>query len=441
MDWWSRREALLFYCRLVVDYFSRLYRCLSITPFFSDIMNSFRRAAIRAETLISASSSSNRPRSSLLPRSASLRPLVAQLQLLAQPESDPSRRHFSTKSTKYRPRRRQSPEYRPLQPTKKKRKGWLASDKAKQVDLDQISGLTNPLDAEFGPHGADVLRRIRKDTFQHRPGNTDEAEEELRIMDYFTAEDGSTEELVAERRMLSEAFDNEADRKAFMEEVNKLLEKGRLYSDSLEDEDYTTKDKDSVVVSEFMENLRDEYEVDEDEDPETRILPNQLAFGEWSEMLVTVDRNTKLWRGGRLESYRALVIGGNLNGCAGFGVAKADDPLRAVDMASRHCKRNIFFIDRYQNDGLTGDLVGKQNSCTVQIRATDNGMRGNPLVREILKRFGVTNAAAKALGRRSPWNVVRATFKAILTHDSIEDIALKRGKRIVSVERAMRMQV
>jgi small subunit ribosomal protein S5 len=149
----------------------------------------------------------------------------------------------------------------------------------------------------------------------------------------------------------------------------------------------------------------------------------------------------KLWRGGRLESYRALVIGGNLNGCGGFGFGKATEAKKALEKASRMCKRNIFFVERYKNHSLTRDLVGKQNSCIVQIRSTDNGIRGHPLICDILLRFGITNAVCKSHGNRNPYNVVRATFKALMTHESIEEIALKRGRRIVSIDRAMRMQI
>ena len=158
-------------------------------------------------------------------------------------------------------------------------------------------------------------------------------------------------------------------------------------------------------------------------------------------MLVGVNRGIKLWRGGRLESYRALMIGGNCNGCGGFGIGKSTDPIKAVELAGRRAKRNIFFVDRYQGNGLTQDLVGKMNSTKVIIRATDNGLRGNELCTEILKRFGITNAVAKAHGKRHPWNVVRATFKALVNHESIEEISLKRGKRLVSMDRAMRMQI
>lgn len=135
-----------------------------------------------------------------------------------------------------------------------------------------------------------------------------------------------------------------------------------------------------------------------------------------------------------------LLCSGNLNGCAGFGTGKAKDPQTAVVAASRKCKRNIFFVDRYQNSSLSRDLVGKSNSCKVVLRASHRGLRGNPLCLEILKYFGITNATAKCVhGNRSQYNVVRATFKALMTHESMEDIALKRGRRIVSVDRGRRL--
>lgn len=64
------------------------------------------------------------------------------------------------------------------------------------------------------------------------------------------------------------------------------------------------------------------------------------------EMLIRTDRVCKMWRGGRIESYRALVIGGNLRGgCGGFGVGKAFEPEDAVEIG-RMARRNILFVDR-----------------------------------------------------------------------------------------------
>lgn len=159
------------------------------------------------------------------------------------------------------------------------------------------------------------------------------------------------------------------------------------------------------------------------------------------ELLVRTDRVCKMWRGGRIDSFRALVVGGNLRGCGGFGVGKAFEPEDAVELACRMARRNLFFVDRYRNRSLTRDLMGRQNSCKVYLRATDNGLRGNPLSCEILKLMGITNVVAKAHGARSHINVVRATFKALQTHESLDEIAMKRGLRLVNLEKAKRLQI
>ena len=160
-------------------------------------------------------------------------------------------------------------------------------------------------------------------------------------------------------------------------------------------------------------------------------------------MLVRVDGVQKVQRGGTLLRYRALVIGGNAKGCAGFGIAKAGSPVEAQNAASRMCKRNVFFVDRHNGSGLTRDLVGKHNSCRVHLYAVDaqRGLHGNPLVCEILAFFGIADCTAKTYGNRNQFNVVRATFKALLTHESLEDIALKRGKRLMNLERAKRLNI
>jgi small subunit ribosomal protein S5 len=135
--------------------------------------------------------------------------------------------------------------------------------------------------------------------------------------------------------------------------------------------------------------------------------------------------------------YRALVIGGNTNGVAGFGIAKGLEPTTVAGLASKMSKRNIFFVERHLNNGLTRDLVGRHNSCKVYLRATTpgRGLVGHPLILEILKRIGISDCTAKSHGNRNVFNVVRATFKALQTHESLEEIARKRGRRLVNLER------
>jgi small subunit ribosomal protein S5 len=357
------------------------------------------------------------------------------------------------KTSGFRPKRRPDPKYRPVVPGAKKIRDPIPGNNHKFVDLGAPA--QNPkddLDASLGPLAGDFVRHLRKErtrALENHRLEDDSVDESLRMVDYYLSQRGSIEDLVGERRALATDFDTEEERETFLAELERIEEEDRNKDMSVENQSPTWLNKvakkastSTKLYSRFSEDddAMDDG-TDEDKDPDVYLDPNQLAHGDWSEMLIQVDRNVKLWRGGRLESYRALVIGGNLNGCGGFGIGKSTDPIEAVNKASRICKRNIFFVERYQGNGLTRDLAGKQNSCKLIIRATDNGLRGNELVREILKRFGITNAVAKAHGNRSVYNVVHATFKALMTHESLEDIALKRGKRIVSLDRAMRLQI
>ncbi|KAG7373140.1 30S ribosomal protein S5 [Nitzschia inconspicua] len=276
----------------------------------------------------------------------------------------------------------------------------------------------------LGPLMSSTLRSLRAQS-QGRPSIEGDVEAQLRMMDFFTSDPGSTEDLVASRRFLAmEALEGE-NPDEILAEIDRMVDEERTEYMDLPPSYY-------IGVDDLAK---------ETNKGSTQIPHNQLAHGEWGEMLIRTDRVCKMWRGGRIESYRALVVGGNLRGCGGFGVGKAFEPEDAVEIACRMAKRNIFFVDRYRGRGLTRDLVGRQNSCKVYLRATDNGLRGNPLCCEILKLMGITNVVAKAHGSRNHYNVVRATYKALLTHESLEEIAMKRGVRLINLQKAKRLQI
>lgn len=252
------------------------------------------------------------------------------------------------------------------------------------------------------------------------------------------------------------------DEEKWMHELNKLIyeEQGKEFELGEIDETYTPVNiqkedmdahkKEEKRTSKFKIHGRDE-ELKEREEKPDEILemikngedPNQEAYGPWGECTIKVDRVQKVERGGTTVRYRALVVGGNGNGAAGFGIGKALSPNEAIVKACKHCKRNVFYIDRYLNTGLSYDLAGRHNSCKVRLRATspDYGLHGHPLICEILKYAGISDATGKSHGNRNPYNVVYATFKALMTHESLEEIALKRGKKLLNLQRARRMGV
>ena len=234
-------------------------------------------------------------------------------------EDASSSRAFSS-GRNFSPRRRPPSHYRPVKPRgnkyqkKKGNKGFqhgkerhyrlgdkivelgdqdnLASGTEDQLEYD-YDGLT----AKFGVDAAEAIRQIRREHEIYQ-GRSPTVEEYLRDMDYLTSAEGSTEDLVGERRALSFESQTEEEKEKFMADLERLVEEQRIRDLGLEPAD---DGKDETKANNAI--------IDES-DPFTTINPNQLAHGEWGELVIRVDRNIKLWRGGRIESYRALVIGG-----------------------------------------------------------------------------------------------------------------------------------
>mmetsp|Transcript_1671 Transcript_1671/g.4320 ORF Transcript_1671/g.4320 Transcript_1671/m.4320 type:complete len:286 (+) Transcript_1671:1557-2414(+) len=260
----------------------------------------------------------------------------------------------------------------------------------------------------------------------------DSLESRLRTMDFFTSADGSTEDRVGARRALAAETYRDSDTSAdeMLRRIDALVDEERVAYMELPETEHVLPTAGGAGDPGGVPGGAADH-----------VPPNQLAHGDWGEMLIRTDRVSKMWRGGRVVSFRSLVIGGNLRGCGGFGLGKAFEPEDAVEIACRMAKRNIFFVDRYRGRTITRDLVGRQNSCKVVLRPTTNGLRGNPLCCEILKLMGITNVVAKAHGSRNHYNVTRATYKALLTHESLEEIAMKRGLRLVNLQRAKRLGI
>jgi small subunit ribosomal protein S5 len=161
------------------------------------------------------------------------------------------------------------------------------------------------------------------------------------------------------------------------------------------------------------------------------------------ECTIKVDHVQKPERGNSTISYHALVIGGNGNSATGSGIGKALSPNKAIFKACKHCKRNVFYVDWYINSGLSYDLAGMHNSCRVRLRdvSPNYSLHGHPLIVNILKYAGVSGPTGKSRGNQYLYNVVYATLKALMTHKSLEEIAMKRGKKLLNLQRARRLGI
>jgi hypothetical protein len=120
--------------------------------------------------------------------------------------NDASNRFFSSNNSAlpFRPRRRPTPDYRPLKPRPVKVKGPLDphiidNQLDKTIELGNVKDASDELEEIYGAHAADAIRHTLKER-DERGGQPLDAEELLKMADYITAEAGSTEDLVGERR-------------------------------------------------------------------------------------------------------------------------------------------------------------------------------------------------------------------------------------------------
>lgn len=168
------------------------------------------------------------------------------------------------------------------------------------------------LESKYGNDAATAIRHFRRAKEEKGAIQNEtlfsSAEDTMRAADYLTADIGSTEDLVGERRALMDAWDSDhADN--FKRELHKIMEEQTefAFKDLPWNEDL--KKDDGIKSDSFAKsNAREDGED-----------PNQKAFGPWSETIVRVDRVQKVQRGGTMVRYRALVVGGKSYSCPFLG--------------------------------------------------------------------------------------------------------------------------
>lgn len=153
---------------------------------------------------------------------------------------------------------------------------------------------------------------------------------------------------------------------------------------------------------------------------------------ELTEKLVTVNRVTKVVKGGRRFSFLALVIVGDGKGRVGFGTGKAREVPDAVRKASEQAKKTMIRVPLREGRTLHHDVTGHFGAGRVHLRTAPAGtgiIAGGPM-RGIFEALGIHDIVSKSLGSGNPLNMVNATFDALQSVTSPRMIAQKRGKKV-----------
>ncbi|AGF51022.1 30S ribosomal protein S5 [Synechocystis sp. PCC 6803] len=153
----------------------------------------------------------------------------------------------------------------------------------------------------------------------------------------------------------------------------------------------------------------------------------------WQERVIQIRRVSKVVKGGKKLSFRAIVVVGNETGQVGVGVGKAGDVIGAVRKGVADGKKQLIEVPLTKSNSITHITNGVSGGAKVVVRpaAPGTGVIAGGAVRTVLELAGVKNILAKQLGSNNPLNNARAAINALETLRTFSEVAEERG---VSVE-------
>ena len=149
---------------------------------------------------------------------------------------------------------------------------------------------------------------------------------------------------------------------------------------------------------------------------------------EWIEKVVQIRRVTKVVKGGKKLSFRAVVIVGNAKGQVGVGVGKALEVISAIQKSVVDAKKSLITVPLI-NSTIPHQIIGRAGAAKVLLRPAreGTGIKAGGAARTVLELGGVGDILSKSLGARSPLNVARATLNGLTRLRKFNDVAKLRG--------------
>ena len=149
---------------------------------------------------------------------------------------------------------------------------------------------------------------------------------------------------------------------------------------------------------------------------------------EFKERVISINRCTKVVKGGRRFSFNALVVVGNEEGWVGIGTGKAQDVAESVRKATASARNNIVKVAVYNNT-LAHEVVGEFCSTQILLKpaSSGTGVISGGSARAVLELAGIKDVLSKVFGSTNPSNVVRAVLNGLQKQRTKENFKMLRS--------------
>ena len=148
---------------------------------------------------------------------------------------------------------------------------------------------------------------------------------------------------------------------------------------------------------------------------------NQTNREEWIKKVVTINRISKVVKGGRRMRFNALVVVGNGNGSVGYGYGRAGEVSSAIGKAEKRAMKSLIKIP-LKGSSIPYMITTKFGASKILLKPAQKGrglVAAKP-VRAVMEAVGISDVVTKLFGSHNPLNVIKATFSALTLIGSAE---------------------
>ena len=155
---------------------------------------------------------------------------------------------------------------------------------------------------------------------------------------------------------------------------------------------------------------------------------------ELKDRLVSIQRVTKVTKGGRNFSFSAIVVVGNEDGIVGHGLGKAGEVTTAIAKGVEDAKKNLIRVPVIHGT-IPHEQLSKYGGASVFLKPASEGtgVKAGGAMRAVLESVGVKNVLAKSKGSSNSHNLVKATIQALLEMRDAGTVAEHRGVKMNKV--------